>query len=95
MELKRTIKELKSNKDLTDAQVTHAFGLKASDCRKVLSRIIQVVHNGTLLEPDIYRLPELIEKLIGSKGVEYLTPISLSTEGGGYTSVPVGKKSKE
>jgi hypothetical protein len=53
------------------------------------------VHNGTLLEPDIYRLPELIEKLIGSKGVEYLTPISLSTEGGGYTSVPVGKKSKE
>ena len=44
---------------------------------------------------DIYRLPELIEKLIGSKGVEYLTPISLSTEGGGYTSVPVGKKSKE
>jgi len=53
------------------------------------------VHNGTLLEPDIYRLPELIEKLIGPKGVEYLTPISLSTEGGCYTSVPVGKKSKE
>jgi hypothetical protein len=75
----RKVKQLKSeNKTLLSARVVSPpatqrdglstdspYGLKASECRQLLDRITKVVYFGSLKNPDLNKMPELIAKLIG------------------------------
>ena len=45
-------------------QVQTAYGLKAGECRQILDRVVKVVYSGTLKEPDLWNLPEIVKILI-------------------------------